>query len=404
MNSAPEMTAQQRHRAMLLLFFVLLLVMMGFSVLFPIEAYYIKQFGADSFTMGLISAVYSLMQFIFAPIWGRISDRVGRRPVLMLGLLGYVISQVLFGLATQVWMLFGARALGGILSAATMPTAMAYIADITPPEERAKGMGLTGAAFGLGVIIGPAVGGVLGSYSLGLPFFVSAALAFLALLGVLTFLPESLPREARNVHHEEHHESRWKAFSGKMATLYLVTLALSLGMVGIEVTFSFFAAERLQLDPSQTSLIFVVMGIVSVIVQGFLVDRVQKAIGEPRMMLAGLLIGAAGMAAVAFTNTAVAATIAICVLSVGSGFARPANSSLISRNAGSQQGTAIGLMDSFDSLGRIVGPTVAGFIYRLNPTLPYASGAILFLVALGLSLFWVKSAKALGHAVPAPEK
>jgi len=393
MNSAAQFTPQQRHRATLLLFFVLLLIMMGFSVLFPIKAYYLEQFGADAFIMGLISTVYSLMQFIFAPLWGRLSDRVGRRPVLMVGLLGFVVSQTLFGLAKAIWMLFAARILGGMLSAAAMPTAMAYIADITPPEERAKGMGLLGAAFGLGVIVGPGVGGVLGTISLGLPFFVSAGLAFVAFLGVLAFLPESLPPEVRQAAHKEEARSRWEAFSPDMAALYLVTLALSLGMVGIEVTFSFFAADRLQLAVNETSWIFVVMGIVASIVQGFLVGPVQKAIGESRMMLGGLVIGALGMAGVILTTNPVLVTVAICVLSVGTGLARPANSALISRHARVGQGIAIGLMDSFDSLGRIIGPTAAGFIYRVSPTLPYLSGALLFLVAFGLGLFWSVSAR-----------
>lgn len=388
MSSASQFTPQQRRRATLLLFFVLLLIMMGFSILFPVKAYYMETFGADAFIMGLISTVYSLMQFIFAPLWGRLSDRVGRRPVLMAGLLGFVVSQTLFGLATRIWMLFAARTVGGILTAAAMPTAMAYIADITPPEDRAKGMGLLGAAFGLGVIVGPGVGGVLGNYSLGLPFFVSAGIAFLAFLCVAAFLPESLPPETRQAKHEEPTGSRWAAFTGEMASLYLITLALSLGMVGIEATFSFFAAERLELELNETSWIFVVMGIVATLVQGFVVGPVQKALGEPRMMLVGLLVGAVGMAAVITTTNPVLVTIAICVLSVGTSLARPANSALISKQAKVGQGIAIGLMDSFDSLGRIVGPTAAGYIFRISPALPYLSGAILFLIAFGLALFW----------------
>jgi multidrug resistance protein len=380
-----------------LLFGVLLLVMMGFSVLFPIEAYYVKRFGADAATMGIITGIYSLMQFLFAPIWGRLSDRVGRRPVLMIGLLGYVVSNVMFGLATQLWMLFAARTLAGLLSAAAMPTAMAYIADITPPEDRAKGMGLLGAAFGLGVILGPGLGGALGTIALGLPFFVSAGLSFVAFLCVLAFLPESLPPAARRGA-DKRHEPRWKAISGETAALYGVTLALSLGMAGIEVTFAFFAADRLHLQPNQTSWIFVVMGIVSVIVQGGLVGKAQKALGEPHMMLAGLVVGALGMAGVALTHGAVAATAAICVLAVGSGFARPANSALISRRARGGQGVAIGLMDSVDSLGRIIGPTAAGAIYRVGPGLPYVTGASLFAIAFGLSLFWVLTAASAGEA------
>ncbi len=397
-NLATNLPPERRKQALLLLFGVVLMIMIGFSVLFPVEPYYVKQFGADARTMGFITAIYSFMQFIFAPLWGRLSDRVGRRPVLMIGLVGFILGQTLFGLATSIWMLFLARGLAGVLSAAALPTAMAYIADITPPEERAKGMGLIGAAFGLGVIIGPGIGGLLGNIFLALPFFVSAGLAALNLLGVALLLPESLPPEARTGH-QEGKGSRWSAFSWEIAALFGVTLALSLGMTGIEVTFGFFAADRLQLESSQVGWVFAIMGVVASFVQGFLVGKMQKRLGEARMTLVGLLLGAAGMLGVAFSHSPVTATLAICVLAAGTGLARPANSALISRRAPGGQGVAIGLMDSFDSLGRIGGPVLGGTLYKVGLTLPYVSGAAMFTVALLFSLFWSLSAGVLTRQV-----
>lgn len=383
-----------------LLFGVVLLIMLGFSVLFPVEPYYVKTFGADARTMGFITAIYSTMQFIFAPLWGRLSDRVGRRPVLMIGLLGFIIGQTFFGLATQLWMLFAARGLAGILSAAALPTAMAYVADITPPEDRAKGMGLIGAAFGLGVIIGPGIGGTLGHLYIALPFFVSAGLAALALLGVASVLPESLPPEARTGQ-EQQKSSRWSAFSWEIAALFGVTFALSLGMTGIEVTFGFFAADRLGLESNQVGWVFMIMGVVASIVQGMLVGKLQKRLGEARLTLVGLLLGAIGMVGVALSGSTVTATAAICVLAAGTGLARPANSALISRRAPGGQGVAIGLMDSFDSLGRIAGPIVGGTLYRRGMTLPYVSGGAMFTIALLLSLFWSVQSGLLGPRVSA---
>ncbi len=394
--SAPiTLPPAQRKRAMGLLFGVLLLIMIGFSVLFPVEPYYVRKFGADASTMGWIVGIYSMMQFIFAPVWGRISDRVGRKPVLMVGLLGYVIGQTLFGLAGSLWMLFAARTIAGILSAAALPTAMAYIADITPPAERAKGMGLLGAAFGLGVIIGPGIGGALGGISLALPFFLSAGIAALALVGVYSLLPESLAPSARIGKHEQ--RSRWSAFTWDIAALYGVTLALSLGMTGIEVTFGFFAADRLGLQPSGTGWIFVAMGVVASIVQGYMVGKLQPKLGESRMMLYGLSIAVLGFAGVAISHSAVAATVAICVLAMGSGLSRPSNSALISRRAPGGQGLAIGLMDSFDSLGRILGPLVGGYLYKVGVTMPYISGAVLYGIALVLSTTWALSVGLLGR-------
>lgn len=397
MTQPVALSASRRRHAMALLFGVVLLIMIGFSVLFPVEPYYVKQFGADARTMGWMVAIYSTMQFLFAPVWGRLSDRLGRRPLLMLGLTGYIIGQTLFGLATSLPMLFVARTIAGILSAAAIPTAMAYIADITPPDERAKGMGLVGAAFGLGVIVGPGIGGTLGHIAIALPFFVSAGLAALALLGVLTLLPESLPPSARTNPHGTR-QSRWQAFRWEMAALYGVTLTLSLGMAGIEVTFGFFAADRLHLAPNQTGWIFMIMGVVASVVQGGLVGPLQRRLGEVRMTLMGLGVGIAGMLAVAAASGPVPATVAICILAAGVGVARPANSALISRLAPGGQGVATGLMGSFDSLGRIAGPIAGGYLYKQGHALPYVSGGALFGVALLLALSW-----SLSRGVPAPK-
>lgn len=372
---------------MLLLFLVLLLMMVGFSVLFPVEPYYVRRFGMDSWMMGLLVAGYSTMQFIFAPIWGALSDQVGRRPLLLLGLTGFVLTQLFFGLATARWMLFAARYGAGILSAATLPTAMAYIADITAPEERARGMGLIGAAFGLGVIVGPGIGGTLGQISLALPFFVSAGAGLLAAICVAVLLPESRPA-ASDRERTSHRRSRWAGYRRELGPLYLVTLVLSLGMAGVEMTFGFFAADRLELSPRGTAGIFVVLGVVAGLTQGLLVGRVTHRLGEFRTMLAGLAAGGLGMVAIGLSSSRISAGIGISLLALGMGLARPANSALISRQAGGQQGTVLGVMGSFDSLGRIGGPLLGGLLYRRGLSLPYFSGAALTLLALGLAAYW----------------
>src|SRR5690606_15710297 len=191
---ASEVSSLQR-KVLGLLFAVLFLVMTGFSILFPVEPYYVQTFGATSATMGWLMASFSLAQFVFSPLWGRLSDRIGRKPVMMIGLAGYSGSMALFALAQSVPQLFLARSLAGVLSSATLPTAMAVISDTTTEDERAKGMGILGAAFGLGAIFGPFVGGVLGDVSIRLPFFVTSALSLATLLIVWRMLPESLRPE-----------------------------------------------------------------------------------------------------------------------------------------------------------------------------------------------------------------
>ncbi len=181
---------ESNKKNLAILFFTMVVIMLGFGMIIPVMPFYIKSFGASGKALGTLMAVYGITQFAFAPIWGGLSDRHGRKPILMLGVLGNAIAQLLFGLSTQLWMLFAARALSGILSAATLPTAMAYIGDTTTREQRGGGMGMIGAAMGIGMVIGPGLGGLLGGTNLSAPFFLAAALSFLALILIWLLLPE----------------------------------------------------------------------------------------------------------------------------------------------------------------------------------------------------------------------
>lgn len=363
-----------------LLFVTLFIVMLGFSILFPIEAYYIKSFGADERSMGVMITLYSLMQFIFSPVWGRLSDRVGRKPVLMIGLAGYAIAMAFFGAATQLWQLFAARALAGILSSATLPTAMAVIADSTDEANRTRGMGFLGAAFGLGVIFGPALGGVLGTRALWLPYFVTAGLAALNLLFVFAMLPESLSPEKRG-RKETAPRSRWAAFDRAIGALYVLSFIVSFSLAGLEATFGFLAAGRLQLEASQVSYIFVLMGITGAVVQGGLIGRLTRRFGEAPLIQAGLLLSALGFATVALAYRPWHAAVGLSIFAAGNGMIRPSNASLISRKATVGQGLAIGLLDSFDSMGRILGPMTGGLLFHRADYLPFALGAVLTLAS-----------------------
>jgi DHA1 family multidrug resistance protein-like MFS transporter len=185
------------NRKVIILSFTLVVVMLGFGMVIPIFPFYIEELGAGGSELGLLVATSALLEFLFAPVWGGVSDRTGRKPVLMLGMLGYGLSLLLFGLATQLWMLFASRALSGILSSATLATALAYVGDSTSEEDRGGGMGTLGAAMALGVILGPGLGGWLASDSLSAPFFIAAGLSLVSLLLIILLLPESLPAEAR---------------------------------------------------------------------------------------------------------------------------------------------------------------------------------------------------------------
>lgn len=367
------------RRLLGLLFVVLFLVMVGFSILFPVEPYYIQAFGATSATMGWLLASFSLGQFVLSPVWGRLSDRAGRKPVMMIGLAGYGLSMALFALAQSIPQLFLARSLSGILSAATLPTAMAVIADTTSQADRAKGMGLLGAAFGLGAIFGPFVGGVLGDVAIRLPFFVTSGVSLVALLFVWRMLPETLKPEQREVVPER--VSRRKAFQADTSWLYAVAFLATVSLAGLETAFPFFAFDRLGATTRLVGYVFAVMGLAGVIVQGGLVGPIKERIGEERMIPLGLLLSAAALIAMALSRDIVTGAAALAVYAAGHGLIRPANASLITQRTRVGQGLAIGVYDSMDALGRVLGPIVGGSLYLSGQSLPFVTAAAVNLAA-----------------------
>lgn len=367
------------RRILGLLFVVLFLVMVGFSILFPVEPYYIQAFGATSATMGWLLASFSLGQLVFSPVWGRLSDRAGRKPVMMIGLAGYGVSMALFALARSVPQLFLARSLSGILSAATLPSAMAVIADTTSEADRAKGMGLLGAALGLGAIFGPFVGGVLGDVAIRLPFFVTSGVSLLALLFVWRVLPETLKPEEREVAPER--VSRRMAFQVDTTWLYAVAFLATVSLAGLETAFPFYAFDRLGATTRLVGYVFAVMGLAGVIVQGGLVGPIKERIGEERMIPLGLLLSAAALIAMALSRDIVTGASALAVYAAGHGLIRPANASLITQRTQVGQGLAIGVYDSMDALGRVLGPIVGGSLYLSGQSLPFVTAAAVNLVA-----------------------
>ena len=361
-----------QRRILGLLFAVLFLVMVGFSILFPVEPYYIQAFGATSATMGWLMASFSVAQFVCSPLWGRLSDRIGRKPVMMIGLTGYGITMALFALAQTIPQLFAARAMSGVLSAAVLPTAMAVISDTTSEEERAKGMGILGAAFGLGAIFGPFVGGILGAVTIRLPFFATAALSGAALVVVWRMLPESLKPDSRAA---SDRASRRAAFQPDTVWLYGVAFLATFSLAALETAFPFLAYDRLQATTRSVGYIFAVMGIAGSVVQGGLIGPIRARIGEERMIPAGLLVSTAALVWIALVQSAAGAASALALYAAGHGLIRPANVSLITRRAKVGHGLAVGVYDSMDALGRVLGPVAGGTAYVLRDSLPFWGAA-----------------------------
>jgi DHA1 family multidrug resistance protein-like MFS transporter len=382
---------QDNRRNLIILFFTLVVVMLGFGMMIPILPYYINSFGASGSSLGLLMATYALMQLFFAPVWGSLSDRLGRRPILLLGVLGNALTQLLFGLATSLWMLFVARALAGILSSATLPVAMAFIGDSTSEEKRGGGMGVVGAAMGVGMVLGPGLAGWLATDSLALPFFLASGLSVIALLLIAAFLPESLPAEARVGVDEKiggpSFRAMWLALVGPTGFLFLLALLLSFGLTNFESIFGLYALTRYEYGPDVVGSILTVIGLVSALVQGLLTGVLTRKLGEVVLIWAALTISSIGFLLMILAETYLMVVATVCFFVVGNALLRPSVASLISKRASEGQGVAMGLNNSFMSLGRILGPTWAGFVFDLNIHFPYISGAFIMAVALIAGLF-----------------
>src|SRR3990172_6654602 len=261
-------------RNLYILTFVLFVVMLGYGIIIPILPFYIESMGAGGMELGLLVASYAVMRLIFGPIWGGLSDRIGRKPVLLVGILGYAVTMVWFGLANTLWMLFAARILSGMLSSATAPTTMAFIGDSTPEKERGGGMGLLGAAGDVGTIIGPVLGGFLAGQSLAAPLFLAAGLSVLSLLLAAVFLPESLPVEARQPSHGRAKlvdlKGWGRAIDSPIGALLLLTFISTCGLMIFANVFGLYALEKFDFGPDDVGVMMMVLGLVSALAQGVL--------------------------------------------------------------------------------------------------------------------------------------
>jgi MFS transporter, DHA1 family, multidrug resistance protein len=381
---------------LLTLFFVMVVAMLGFGMIIPILPFYIEHMGAGGLELGLLMAIFSVMQLVCAPVWGTISDRVGRKPVLLTGVFGSALSLVLFGLSTELWMLFAARALSGVLSSAMLPTAMAYIGDSTSQRDRGSGMGVMGAAMGLGMVIGPGMGGWLAGFSLALPFFVGAALTLAAMVPIQLFLPESLPqREAGR----PAGQTRWvgpralvNSLSGPLGVLMLMAFLVNFGLTAFQGVFGLFALERFSYGPQQVGTVLMLFGVVSAVVQGVLAGWLIRRWGEVALLRGSLLVSAVGYVGMLLAFDYLSVLLTTGFFALGTSLLLPIVASLTSRRAVLGQGATMGLSNSFMSLGRTIGPLLAGFFFDIDLRYPYMGGALVMLVGLLVSLLWLSEA------------
>lgn len=365
-----------------IVFTTVLIDLIGFGIVIPIVPLYAEKFGASAIQIGLLTGSYALMQLIFAPIWGRVSDHYGRRPVILGSLVGSSVAWLMFGFAGALWVLFVARILDGI-SGASYAAAQAYVADITTDEERVRGMGLIGAAFGLGFIIGPGIGGALGAIDPRLPFIVAAAVAMLNFLIAWKRLPESRPKGSRT----GVSESRWSALgravvSRDIGPLIWISFLGSLGFVGMESVFALYGNRQFGFGLAQTGLVFMFIGVFAAIVQGGVAHRLTDRFGEWPILRTGLWLTAASLILLGLVEHVWALLPVLALLALGSGLTFPTVSALVSQRASdSAQGGMLGVLASAGGLARLIAPIGATALFQVvGISSPLIIGGLLFAV------------------------
>ena len=394
---------------LIIIFVTVFIDLIGFGMVIPILPYYANTppFNATPLQIGFLVGTYSLMQFFFSPVLGRLSDRYGRRPILFISLLGSAVGYLVMGLAGTLAMVFAGRIIGGV-TGANISTAQAYVADVTSKRHRARGMGLFGAAFGLGFIFGPALAGVMSKFGVHVPFFFAAGLSFINAVALFLILPESIKpgtlisAERKGKFHDLMVSFRNKDFRELNIIYFLLITAFSI----MTYAFVLYTAYRFAYSPEENGYLFAYIGLIAIIGQGFLFNKLAEKFGESLLIVAGCLLMVISLFAVPIvgpqTGGLTALLIGTAVLAFGNALASPGLTSLASKTAGEhEQGSAMGILQSGASLARVIGPILGGLLLNnevnaiddgsLYRTF-WTASAIMF-VAFIVAIYFARTAK-----------
>ena len=393
-----QLSSAAQKRSLVIVWVTIFIDLMGITLIIPFINDFVADLGGDEQSVGLLLGSYAFMQLLFSPVWGRISDRVGRRPVIIIGLFTSAIAFAVFGMADKLWLLFASRMLAGLANA-NISTAQAYVADITPPKERAGRMGLVGAAFNLGFIVGFPIGGLLSSaFGNQAPVLFAAAISLVNGLAALAILPESFPKEARPPVEERMSIHPWVVaritlrnlrrfwsqpdLTRVFSSFFIYSVAFSI----IHVTFVEYFRDVMNLPPSARGFVFMFLGVVGAITQGTVVKWMVRRRGEDRVIELGLVIAALGLGIVPFLRTLPLVYVGTFLIAFGNSLIIPSVMAVISiRSQEHEQGIAMGVTQSLGSLARIIGPPYGGFTYaQVNMYFPFVSAGAAALGALGI--------------------
>jgi len=396
------------HKNLLILFACLFTVMIGFGVTLPVLPFYVERLHlpgeasreALAIHLGLLTSVYALVQLLSAPFWGLWSDRAGRRLLVLIGIAGSAVAQVLFGLADSLWLLYGARVIGGVLSSATPVAAAAYVADVSTVEERGRGMAWLGTAVSLGTVAGLALGGIstrrglhftwrYGHFMINgfsIPFFAAAALALLTLVAAIRWLPESRPLHSVPASSDKS-PTHWWALGGHLRLLLGLSIAGQFGLALFEGTFALYAQEKMRYGPVQVGVVFIVCGLVMAVFQGVGVGYLSGRVREKAQIAVGFGLMGIGIALIVVARAMPLVLGVVGLLALGMAFIIPNLASLISKRGGPDTGAAMGMQNAANSLGQIGGPLLGGALFAWQRGAPFlVAGALL--ISVGVIVGW----------------
>jgi len=395
------MSQRKKKIVLTILMLNMFITMGGVGIVIPVLPTYLKNFGVGGEVYGSLIAVFAFAQFLFSPLAGGLSDRYGRKLFIIGGLIVYGISQIIFGLASEVWILYLGRFLSGVGAAFIMTTIMAYVADITTVEERGKGMGLIGAAISLGFMIGPGLGGFLATVNIHFPFFLAGGVSIVAALLSFIVLPNVQPqiKEAANT---PRRENVLKQMVRSVKTPYFVILIVvftfNFGISNFQSTLSMFLTYKFDYTATDIAIVITVGGFAGVVLQMFIIDKLFRRFGEMKVILVNLLVAALSMILMIYVSGFFIILAVATLFQIAGVFIRPAVNTLISKFAGNEQGYAAGMNNAYMSLGNMIGPALAGVLLEWHLSIPFIFGAVILFGCFGLALGWTqKKAPQLMH-------
>ncbi|WP_277584697.1 MFS transporter [Psychrobacillus antarcticus] len=381
-------------KTLLILMSIQFLVYLGFGIIIPVLPEVILEQNYNEIHVGGLLTVYSLASFFTAPLWGMLSDRIGRKTLILVGLVGFSLSFWLFSLFfDSLFMLYFSRVVGGLFSGALYTAVTGFAADLSNEENRNKYMGFLGMSIGLGFIFGPAIGGVLGHIDLALPFTTSAILLLVIFVYAFIILkePERTGEANKRALLPKGAASLW---GYRIKYLFLFSFMVTFLLAGLEATFQLFQIERIEITPLQIGYLFMFSGFVDAAIQGGVVRRIKNGT-ETKWLLYAQIITAVGLFMTVFTQSIFWAGLSLCVFTAGNALARTTIVSLTTKESGGRYGTAAGMSYSMDNLGRIIGPLLFAWLFTKQPDNIYMLSSVLAIVSIGLIFSYRKSTKSL---------